>query len=107
MSTIAGRLGKRNALIIGPGDNQSNKKPGVTLAAMASVAIYNPTKESLDQHEYSTPPMEIPPTNPIPPTKLRIGTGRLLSNYPTLCDAENLTTSTTTKKRVSAPELIA
>lgn len=39
MTTAAGRLGKQNALIISPGDDQSNERPGVALAAMASIAI--------------------------------------------------------------------
>lgn len=47
MTTVAGRLEKRNALIISPGDNQSNERPGVTLAAMASIAIPKSHKKNL------------------------------------------------------------
>lgn len=42
---------------------------------MASVTIHNPTREALDQHEYSSPPVEISPTNPIPTTKYALGRG--------------------------------
>lgn len=42
---------------------------------MASITIHNPTRESLDQHEYSSPPIEISPINPIPLTKYTLEPG--------------------------------
>lgn len=37
------------------------------------MAIHNPTKEGLDQHEYSSPPIKLPFINSIPLSKYALG----------------------------------
>ncbi len=39
------------------------------------MTIHNPTREDLDQHKYSSAPIELLPTNFIPPSKYALGCG--------------------------------
>lgn len=75
MRAIVKYLKKQNALIISRGDNQSTKKPGITLATMANIVIHNLTKQSLDQYEYSFRLVKISPINLIPLTKYALRRG--------------------------------
>lgn len=48
MPTVVTWVKKRDALIISSINNQSNKKLGVALTALANITIHNPIKKGLD-----------------------------------------------------------
>lgn len=75
MPVIVRWFKKQNSLIISSRDNQNRKKSRITLAAITNIIILNLTKQSFDQHKYSSPPIKISPTNPIPPIKYALERG--------------------------------
>lgn len=42
---------------------------------MANVAIFNPSLEDLDKHDYAAPPVDLKKLLPISPTKYGLGRG--------------------------------